>query len=91
MTSILEHLFMCAMEDQKRYLDGPELRDYRAASRAQSELKEKLEQLLDGEALRLFKLYTENRNEESNFDEYSSFRKGLSMGLKLGAFYSSEY
>lgn len=91
MTSILDYLFMCAMENQKQYLDSSELRDYRDASRAQSELKEQLEQLLEGEALHLFKLYTENRDDESNFDEYSSFRRGLSMGLKLGAFYSSEY
>ena len=91
MTSILKHLFRCAMEDQKSYLNQNELRDYRAAFRAQEELKEQLEQLLEGESLRLFKLFTENRDEEGNWSEASSFRIGLAMGLKLAFFATSEY
>lgn len=79
------------MEDQKSYFDKDELRDYRAAFRAEEKLKEQLEQLLEGESLRLFNLYTQNRDEEDYWNEVSLFRSGLSMGLKLGAFYTSEY
>ena len=91
MNKILEHLFRCAMEDQKSYLVKSELRDYHAASRAEEELKKQLEQLSEGESLRLFKLYVKNRDEIENWNEASAFRVGLSMGLKLASFAASEY
>ena len=91
MNSILEYLFMCATENQKTYLNRDELRDYHATIRADEELKEELEQLLEGESLRLFKRFAENRNEEEYLNETSAFREGLSMGLKLAFFATSEY
>ena len=91
MDSILEHLFMCAMENKKTYLNQDELRDYHATLHADEKLKEELEQLLEGESLRLFKLFAENRDEEENWNETSAFRVGLSMGLKLTFFATSEY
>ena len=91
MNTILNHLFMCAMEDQKFYFTSDELRDYRAATRAAEKQKGQLKCLLEGESLRLFDLFLENRDEEGNLIEFSSFRRGLAIGLKLGAFYTSEY
>lgn len=91
MNKILNHLFLCAMEDQKNYLDRDEYRDYRTAMRAEEQLKDQLEQLLEGEPLRLFKQFMKNREEGESWSEASFFRIGLSMGLKLGAFYTSEY
>ncbi len=91
MNRILEHLFRCAMEDQKSYLDRDELRDYRAAAHWAENQKQQLEQLLEGEPLRLFALFAENRDEETNWNEVSSFRKGFAMGLKIGAFHFSPY
>ena len=79
------------MEDQKNYLDRDEYRDYHAAMRTEEQLKDQLEQLLEGEALRLFKLFVKNKEEGESWSEASFFRIGLSMGLKLGAFYTSEY
>lgn len=91
MNKILNHLFLCAMEDQKDYLDRDEYRDYRVAMRTEEQLKDQLEQLLEGEPLRLFKQFMKNREEGESWSEASFFRTGLSMGLKLGAFYTSEY
>lgn len=90
MNTILNHLFRCAMEDQKFYLNSDELRDYHAAARAAEKQKGQLKCLLEGESLRLFELFSENRDEEGNWVEIFSFRSGLAMGLKLGAF-TSEY
>lgn len=91
LNSILKHLFRCAMEDQKQYLDRDELRDYRDALRTEEGLRDQLETLLEGEALHLFELFTKNCDKEASWNEFSSFRKGLAMGLRLGAFYTSEY
>jgi len=83
---------MSAIESRgKHYLAHDELRDYRAAARSIEKLENQLEQLLEGESLRLFNLYVENRNEEGHWEDISSFRRGLAMGLKLGSFAASEY
>ena len=91
MNSILKHLFRCAMEDQKQYLNQQESRNYHDANRAKEKRKEQLEELLEGEALRLFEQFVESFEDESNLTEISYFRTGLAMGLKLGAFCISEY
>ena len=46
---------------------------------------------MEGESLRLFKLYAENRDEEENYEDLSTFRAGLAIGLKLGVFAMSEH
>lgn len=91
MNLILESLYLYAMESGKnRYLDRDELRDYRSAVCAMERLSDQLEHLLEGESLRLFKLYAENCDEERRYDDLSTFRKGLAIGLKLGALSVSE-
>ena len=91
MNSILEHLFRCAMENQKSYLNKDELHDYRTAAREAEKQKEQLEQLLEGESLYLFNLFAKNCDKEVNWSEVSSFRKGFAMGLKIGVFHFSDY
>ena len=51
---------------------------------------DKLVDLLEGEALKLFDLYVENRDDEAHYEDLSTFRVGLAIGLKLGAFGLSE-
>lgn len=87
MNDILTSLYNCAMESRsKHFLTGNELRDYKSALRSEEKLKGELEQILEGEPLRLFELYADNKDDEGGISNISSFRKGLAMGLKLGAF-----
>ena len=91
MNSILDYLYLCAMESHKsRYLTQEETRDYRAAARYMEIEHDKLVDLLEGEALKLFDLYVENRDDEAHYEDLSTFRVGLAIGLKLGAFGLSE-
>lgn len=83
---------MCASESgAKRYLTPDELRDYRTAVNVEEKLAGQLEQLLEEGPLQLFERFCENHSEQEYFDDLSAFRSGLAVGLKLGAFYASEY
>lgn len=87
MNNILSSLYNCAMESRSEYfLMHDELRDYKNALRSSEELEEQLEELLKEEPLRLFKLYIGSRNDEGSISSISAFRRGLAMGLKLGAY-----
>lgn len=87
-----EYLYMYAMENGKtRFLTSEEYGDYRDAVSSMEKSKEQLEQLLEEESLRLFKLYTKSRDKENDCDDLSTFRMGLSMGLKLGAYCLMEH
>lgn len=92
MNSILESLYNCAMENRhKCYLSRDEERDYHSSLLAGEKREEQLAQILDGESLHLFKLYVDNSEESNYLQSLSSFRKGLAIGLKLGAFAMSDY
>lgn len=87
MNDILSSLYNCAMEHQPmQYLTRDELRDYNNALHLEEQLEGQLEALLKEEPLRLFGLYVNQRNDEGGIVSISSFRAGLSMGLKLGTF-----
>lgn len=91
MNSILTSLYSCAMEKRGRnYLSQDELRDYHSALQSEEKIEEQLEQRLKGEDLRLFQLYIDNRDDAEGIGGISAFRKGLAVGLKLGAFAASE-
>lgn len=92
MLSILYSLYNCAMEKVSQdFLSQDELHNYQSAICHEKALKQDLEQLLEGESLRLFRLYIDNRDDEGAFASISAFRKGLTMGLKLGALSASEF
>ena len=92
MDDILSCLYNCAIKNEaQHYLTQSDFRDYNSALRYRGETEEKLKQLLEGEPLRLFKLYQDNDQEAEYLENISIFRKGLAMGLKLGAFCISEY
>lgn len=91
MNLILESLYNCGMENRSQhYLTRDELRDYQSAMRSEEKLEVQLEDLLKDEPLRLFKLYVDNKDDEGGISNISAFRKGLAIGLKLGAFAMSE-
>ena len=92
MNNILSSLYNCAMENSsEHFLTRDELRHYKSALQSSEELEEQLENFLKDEPLRLFKLYTDNRDDEGGISNISAFRMGLAMGLKLGLFAMSEY
>lgn len=92
MNAILSSLYNCAMESRsEHFLTGDELRDYKNALRSSEGLEEQLEELLRDEPLRLFKLYADNKDDVGGISSVSAFRKGLAMGLKLGAFAMLEH
>lgn len=87
MKSILQILYSTAMEKRDQdYLTMDEFRDFQCALRREEELERELEQLLQDESLRLFKLYVDKKDDESGIASISAFRRGLAMGLKLSAF-----
>lgn len=88
MNSILESLYNCAMENRyKRYLTHDEQQNYYSSLSAKEAQECQLEKLLEGSLLKEFKLYVDNSEEAHWIDTISAFRKGLSMGLRLGAFF----
>lgn len=92
MDDILSCLYNCAIKNEaQHYLTHSDLMDYNHAVQYKEETEQELERALDGELLRLFKLYRDNEQEAECLENISIFRKGLAMGLKLGAFYTSEY
>lgn len=87
MNSILSSLYNTVMESRSQtYLFQDELRDYQSALRSEEKLREELEHLLKDEPLRLFELYADNKDDEGGISNISAFRKGLAVGLRLGAF-----
>lgn len=87
MNSILSSLYNYAMEDtDQRFLTQDELRDYGSARRSEEKQRGRLEEVLEVEPLRLFELYADNSEEVRYYANISAFRKGLAIGLKLGAF-----
>lgn len=92
MNSMLEYLYMYAMENGKnRFLTPEELRDYHDAIASMEKTNDQLEHILEEESLRLFKLYAKSRDKENHCDDLSTFRMGLSMGLKLGVYCLMEH
>lgn len=91
MNNILSSLYNCAIKNEtQHYLTHSDFMDYNSAVRYKGEAEEKLNQLLEGELLRLFKLYQDNEQEAECLENISMFRKGLAIGLKLGAFCASD-
>ena len=87
MNSILQSLYTTAMENRSQsYLTQDELRDYQSVLKSEEKLEKQLEELLKDEPLRLFKLYIDNRDDDGGISSVSSFRKGLAVGLRPGAF-----
>ena len=87
MNHILDSLFDCALRGgDRKSLTDDEFQRYKMVLEQEETLEQQLEQLLEGEALRLFELYVSNSKNADYFADASSFRSGLAIGLKLAAF-----
>lgn len=68
------------------YLIGDEIQNLRGAIRGKENLEQQLRELLDEKQLALLERCIDQGNDASMWESISTFRKGLAMGLKLGAF-----
>ena len=85
MQATLDLLYRDAMEhigDTLRMLDSDELDHYQECAEALSRQEEKLAGILGRERL---KWYTDVREEQDFFFQQALFRRGLALGLRLGA------
>ena len=71
--------------DLTAYLQPEEREDYQMASRHQREAARKLTQVLTGRERTLLETLLRNQEETREEEDRLSFRRGLMLGLKLGA------
>ena len=71
--------------DLTAYLQPEEREDYQMASRHQREVARELTQALTGRERTLLETLLRNQGETREEEDRLSFRRGLMLGLKLGA------
>ena len=71
--------------DLTAYLQPEEREDYQMASRHQREAARELTQVLTGRERALLETLLRNQEETREEEDRLSFRRGLMLGLKLGA------
>ena len=71
--------------DLTAYLQPEEREDYQMASRHQREAARELTQVLTGRERTLLETLLRNQEETREEEDRLSFRRGLMLGLKLGA------
>ena len=71
--------------DLTAYLQPEEREDYQMASRHQREAAQELTQVLTGRERTLLETLLRNQEETREEEDRLSFRRGLMLGLKLGA------
>ena len=87
MNDILSSLYNCAMSPRSDpYLIGDDAQYLRSAAHGTEQLEQKLREILRDDQLPQFEQYLESREEAVGWEHIAAFRKGLAMGLKLGAF-----
>ena len=85
MQAVLDLLYRDAMEhigDTLRMLDSDELGHYQECAEVLPRQEEELASILGRERL---KWYTDLREEQDFFFQQALFRRGLALGLRLGA------
>ena len=85
MQAVLDLLYRDTMEhfnDTLRFLDSDELDHYRDCTKALSRQEDELAAILSRERL---EWYTNLRAEQDHFLQQAIFRRGLALGLRLGA------
>ena len=85
MQAVLDLLYRDAMEhfnDTLRFLDSDELGHYNECKAALSRQEKELASILGQERL---KWYTDLREEQDFYFQQALFRRGLALGLRLGA------
>ena len=87
MNDILASLYNCAMSSRaESYLIGEDIQNLRSAIRGKENRQLKLQELLDENQLTLLERYIDQSSGAAGWEFISAFRKGLAIGLKLGAF-----
>ena len=86
MLRLLDALYCFDYEgDLTAYLQPEEREDYQMASRHQREAARELTQVLTGRERALLESLLRNQEETREEEDRLSFRRGLMLGLKLGA------
>ena len=86
MLRLLDALYCLDFDgDLTAYLQPEEREDYQMASRHQREAARKLTQVLTGRERTLLETLLRNQEETREEEDRLSFRRGLMLGLKLGA------
>lgn len=89
MLTLLDQLYNCGFDgDLSRWFLPEEWEGYRAAADNRERLGRRLAQALTGEERELLERLTDNALEAGEGERALSFRRGLALGLKLGAFAS---
>lgn len=87
MNNILSSLYNCAMSTgADSYLIGDDIQNLHSATRAKEKLEQELQEFLEGEQLARLEHYIDQSSDANQWEHISAFRKGLAVGLKLGAF-----
>ena len=86
MLRLLDALYCLDFDgDLTAYLQPEEREDYQMASRHQREAARELTQVLTGRERTLLETLLRNQEETREEEDRLSFRRGLMLGLKLGA------
>ena len=86
MLRLLDALYCFDYEgDLTAYLQPEEREDYQMASRHQREATRELQQVLTGGERELLEILLRNQEEARAEEDRLSFRRGLILGLRLGA------
>lgn len=87
MNSILASLYNCAMSSRgESFLIGDDVLNYHSALRGKEKLEKQLQEQLNDEQLKQLQRYIDRYEDAAGWEHISAFRKGLAVGLKLGAF-----
>lgn len=87
MNNILASLYNCAMSTgPDAYLMKDDIQNLHGAIRGKENLGQQLQELLDEKQLALLERYLDQSSDVSDWEYIAVFRKGLTMGLKLGAY-----
>lgn len=85
MLSLFDFLYDYAGEDELRFLLPEEAEDFHAAAGFRDQLERQLGELLTPEQSRLWGAYLGNMQQANEEERRLEFRRGLALGLKLGA------
>lgn len=87
MNNILSSLYNCAMSTgPDACLIGDDIQNLRSAVRGKEALEQQLKELLEESQLTLLERYINESSDAAGWEYIAAFRKGLAMGLKLGAY-----
>ena len=85
MLSLFDFLYSYAGEDELRFLLPAEAEDFHAAVKFRDQQEKRLGEQLAPEQRTLWNTFLDNLQQERDEERRLAFRRGLALGLKLGA------